>query len=251
MDMLINGTASHAADDTWIDVTNPATGENIDRVPNGSQDEVNAAVEAADAAFAGWSDKTMRERGMLLYHAAGLIRRDYKDLGRLLTAEQGKPLREATDEVRGCANILEYYASIAGQPAGESVSLGKAGDCMVNRVPLGVCGAIIPWNMPVIIMGWKVGPALLAGNTLVLKPASATPLTTLKIAGLMQEAGLPAGVLNVVTGSGESAGAALVRHKKIKKLSFTGNCATGKKIREMAGSPSFLAHARTGGIGSR
>jgi succinate-semialdehyde dehydrogenase/glutarate-semialdehyde dehydrogenase len=236
MDMLINGTAAHAADDTWIDVTNPATGEHIDRVPNGSQDEVNAAVEAADTAFAGWSEKTMRERGMLLYRASGLIRRDYKDLGRLLTTEQGKPLREATDEVRGCANILEYYASIAGQPAGESVSLGKAGDCMVNRVPLGVCGAIIPWNMPVIIMGWKVGPALLAGNTLVLKPASATPLTTLKIAGLMQEAGLPAGVLNVVTGSGESTGAALVRHKKIKKLSFTGNCATGKKIREMASS---------------
>jgi len=236
MDMLINGTAAHAADDTWIDVTNPATGEHIDRVPNGSQEEVNAAVEAADAAFAGWSDKTMRERGILLYRAAGLIRRDYKDLGRLLTTEQGKPLREATDEVRGCANILEYYASIAGQPVGESVSLGKAGDCIVNRVPLGVCGAIIPWNMPVIIMGWKVGPTLLSGNTLILKPASATPLTTLKIAGLIQEAGLPAGVLNVVTGSGESAGAALVRHKTIKKLSFTGNCATGKKIREMAGS---------------
>jgi len=235
MDMLINGTAAHAADDTWIDVTNPATGEHIDRVPNGSQEEVNAAVEAADAAFAGWSDKTMRERGILLYRAAGLIRRDYKDLGRLLTTEQGKPLREATDEVRGCANILEYYASIAGQPVGESVSLGKAGDCIVNRVPLGICGAIIPWNMPVIIMGWKVGPALLSGNTLILKPASATPLTTLKIAGLIQEAGLPAGVLNVVTGSGESAGAALVRHKTIKKLSFTGNCATGKKIREMAG----------------
>jgi NAD-dependent aldehyde dehydrogenases len=125
MDMLINGTAAHAADDTWIDVTNPATGEHIDRVPNGSQDEVNAAVEAADTAFAGWSEKTMRERGMLLYRASGLIRRDYKDLGRLLTTEQGKPLREATDEVRGCANILEYYASIAGQPPASLFPLVK------------------------------------------------------------------------------------------------------------------------------
>lgn len=236
MDMLIDGAAARAADETWIEVNNPATGERIDRVPRGSREDVNAAVEAADAAFLAWSEKTMRDRGLLLYHAAELIRRDHKDLARLLTTEQGKPIRESTDEVRGCANILEYYASIAGQPAGEAVSLGKAGDCLVTRVPLGACGAIIPWNMPVIIMGWKVGPALLAGNTLVLKPASATPLTNLKIALLLEEAGLPKGVLNVVTGPGETTGAALVQHKKIKKISFTGDCATGRQIREMAGS---------------
>ena len=234
MDMLINGTASAAADETWIDVTNPATGEFIDRVPGGSKEDVNAAVEAADAAYGAWSEKIARDRGLILYRAAELIRRDHKDLAHLLTREQGKPIRESTDEVRGCANILEYYASIAGMPAGETVVLGKAGDCLVTRVPLGVCAAIIPWNMPVIIMGWKVGPALLAGNTLVLKPASATPLTNLKIAGLMQEAGLPAGVLNVVTGTGEIAGAALVQHPRVKKISFTGNCATGHRIREMA-----------------
>jgi len=236
MDMLINGAAARSSDETWIAVTNPATGEEIDRVPKGTREDVSAAVEAADAAFHDWSEKTMRERGLLLYRAAGLIRRDYKDLGRLLTTEQGKPLREATDEVRGCANILEYYAAIAGQPAGEYISLGKAGDCLVNRVPLGVCGAIIPWNMPVIIMGWKAGPALLAGNTLVLKPASATPLTNLKIAALMQEAGLPAGVLNVVTGPGETTGAALVGNRTIKKISFTGNSTTGQRIRELAGN---------------
>ena len=97
--------------------------------------------------------------------------------------EQGKPLREAIDEVRGYANILEYYAGISAQPAGETVRLGAAGDALVVREPLGVCGAIIPWNMPVLIMGWKTGPALLAGNTLVLKPASTTPLTNLRLAG--------------------------------------------------------------------
>ena len=161
----------------------------------------------------------------------------------LLTREQGKPLHESIDEVRGCANILEYYASIAGQPPGETVNLGKAGDCLVTRVPLGVCGAIIPWNMPVLIMGWKVGPALLAGNSLVLKPASTTPLTNLKIAGLLQEAGLPAGVLNVVTGTGEMVGEALVSHAKIKKISFTGNCATGGT--GYARSPAIiLRHSR-------
>ncbi len=233
MDMLVNGTAASAADESWIEVNNPATGESIDKVPRGSKEDVNAAVEAADAAFGAWSQKTTRDRGLILGRAAELIRRDHKDLARLLTREQGKPIRESTDEVRGCANILEYYASIAGQPEGEAIHLGNAGDCLVTRVPLGVCAAIIPWNMPVIIMGWKVGPALLAGNTLVLKPSSATPLTNLTIAGLLQEAGLPGGVLNVVTGPGEITGAALVRHPRVKKISFTGDCATGHRIREI------------------
>jgi len=235
MDMLINGTAAPAADGSWIEVKNPATGEYIDHVPRGSAVDVDAAVDAAEDAFGSWSGKTMRDRGLILSRAAEMERRDHKDLAHLLTLEQGKPLRESIDEVRGCANILEYYASIAGQPAGEAVHLGKAGDCLVTRVPLGVCGAIIPWNMPVIIMGWKVGPALLAGNTLVLKPASTTPLTNLKIADLFQEAGLQAGALNVVTGPGESVGEALVRNVKVKKISFTGNCETGHKIQKIAG----------------
>jgi len=235
MEMLINGKAAPAADAAWIDVKNPATGELVDRVPGGSREDVNAAVEAADVAFGTWSEKTMRERGLLLARAAELVRRDHKQLAELLTREQGKPLRESIDEVRGCANIFEYYASIAGRPAGEAVSLGKAGDCLVTRVPLGVCAAIIPWNMPVIIMGWKVGPALLAGNTLVLKPASTAPLTNLTIARLVQEAGAPPGVINVVTGPGEITGEALVQHPLVKKISFTGNGTTGRRIRMLAG----------------
>jgi succinate-semialdehyde dehydrogenase/glutarate-semialdehyde dehydrogenase len=232
--MIIGGKDIPSADDLWMDVINPATGELIDHVPKGSSEDVSAAVEAAETAFSAWSAKTTRERGMILCRAADKIREQHMALARLLTQEQGKPLKESVDEVRGCANILEYYSSIAGRPSGEMIQLGRAGDCLVTRVPLGVCGAIIPWNMPAIIMGWKTGPALLAGNTLVLKPASTTPLTNLRIARILLDAGTPPGVLNVVTGPGETVGAEIVRHPSIKKISFTGSCETGHRIREMA-----------------
>jgi succinate-semialdehyde dehydrogenase/glutarate-semialdehyde dehydrogenase len=234
MEMRIGGKEVSSPDDTWVEVKNPATGELIDRVPAGSAGDAAEAVEAAAAAFETWKKKGMRERGMILFHAAETVRAQHKDLARLLTREQGKPLREAIDELRGYANIFEYYAGIAAQPSGETVRLGAAGDALVVREPLGVCGAIIPWNMPVLIMGWKTGPALLAGNTLVLKPASSTPLTNLRLAGILDEAGLPPGVMNVVTGSGGIVGEALVKHPDVKKISFTGDCATGRRIRELA-----------------
>jgi succinate-semialdehyde dehydrogenase/glutarate-semialdehyde dehydrogenase len=232
--MRIGGKDAGGLDGRWTDVKNPATGVVIDRVPSGTPGDVAHAVDAADEASAGWKKKTMRERGMILFSAAGLVREQHKDIARLLTMEQGKPLREAIDEVRGFANILEFYAGISAQCSGEAVRLGPAGDCIVVQEPIGICGAIIPWNMPVIIMGWKTGPALLAGNTLVLKPASTTPLSSLKLAAILDKAGLPPGVLNVVTGSGESVGSAIVRHPLIRKVSFTGDGTTGQKIREMA-----------------
>ena len=234
MEMRIGGKGVSSPDDAWIVVKNPATGELIDRVPAGSAGDVAEAVDAAVTAFPGWKKKGMRERGMILFHAAERVREQHRDLARLLTREQGKPLREATDEVRGYANILEYYAGISARPTGETVRLGAAGDALVVCEPLGVCGAIIPWNMPVLIMGWKIGPALLAGNTMVMKPASTTPLTALCLAAILDSAGLPPGVLNVVTGSGGVVGEALVRHPEVKKISFTGNCATGRRIRELA-----------------
>jgi succinate-semialdehyde dehydrogenase/glutarate-semialdehyde dehydrogenase len=221
------------------DVINPATGEIVDRVPAGTAEDVSCAVDAAEKAFEVWSKKTMRERGIVLFRAAEKVRELHKELARLLTMEQGKPLREATDEVRGYANILEFYAGISARPDGEAIRLGAAGDCMVVHEPVGICGAIIPWNMPVIIMGWKIGPALLAGNSVVLKPASATPLTNLKLAGILDASGLVPGALNIVTGSGGSVGAAIVKHPSIKKLSFTGDCTTGQAIRKMA-----LAHPK-------
>ena len=232
--MLIGGKDTGGLDGRWIDVKNPATTLLIDRVPSGTPDDVAHAVDEADAASDGWKKKTVRERGVILFHAAGLVREQHRDIARLLTMEQGKPLREAIDEVRGFANILEFYAGISAHSSGEAIRLGPAGDCIVVHEPLGICGAIIPWNMPVIIMGWKIGPALLAGNTMVLKPASTTPLSSLKLAAILDKAGLPPGVLNVVTGNGESVGAAIVRHPLIRKVSFTGDCTTGQKIRDMA-----------------
>ena len=234
--MRIGGQDKEGIDETWIDVTNPATSDIIDRVPAGTKEDVTLAVEAATAASDAWEKKPIRERGMILYQAARKVREQYKDLARLLTLEQGKPLRESMDEVRGFANILEFYAGISACQNGEAIRLGTSGDCIVIRKPLGICGAIIPWNMPVLIMGWKTGPALLAGNTLVLKPASSTPLTNLNLGQILEEAGLPPGVLNIVTGSGESVGTAIVRNPEIRKLSFTGEYETGRKIRQLAGS---------------
>jgi succinate-semialdehyde dehydrogenase/glutarate-semialdehyde dehydrogenase len=232
--MRIGGKEVEGIDGNWIEVKNPATGEAIDRVPGGTDEDVSCAVDAAMAASGAWAKKSMRERGMILFTASRLVREQYKDLARQLTLEQGKPMYESIDEVRGFANILEFYAGISAHSSGETIRLGAAGDCMVIKEPLGVCGAIIPWNMPVLIMGWKVGPALLAGNTLVLKPASTTPLTTLKLAGILDTAGVLPGSLNIVTGSGQSVGSAIVRHPRIRKVSFTGDCQTGNKIREMA-----------------
>ena len=211
MQMMIGGTRTDSLDGIWIEVKNPATGELVDRVPSGSSEDVNRAVEAADAAYAGWKQKTARERGMTLFRASEIVRDRHRDIASLLTTEQGKPLKESIDEVRGFASILEFYAGISAQQTGEMARLGSAGDCLITREPLGVCGAIIPWNMPVIIMGWKVGPALLAGNTLVLKPASATPLANLTLAGILEESGLPRESSMSLPGRGNGWGA-LVRH---------------------------------------
>ena len=236
MYMHINGAEVPSASDKWRDVLNPATGEVVDTIPDGTSEDVNVAVDSAESAFLKWSEKTMRERGALLFRAATMVRDDHKRFARLLTMEQGKPLREATDEVRGFCNILEFYAGLSSQPAGEAVRLGSQGDCMVMNEPLGVCGAVIPWNMPVLIMGWKTAPALLAGNTMVMKPSSTAPLAVLALSKILEEAGLPPGVLNIVTGSGGSAGEAIITHPSIQKVSFTGSCATGCRIRELAGS---------------
>ena len=236
MQMRIGGKEVVAAQKGWIPVRNPATGELIDHVPDGMAEDIEQAVAAAESAFDAWAGKTPRERGIILLHAANEVRSVYRETARILTMEQGKPLKEAEDEIRGFANVLEFYASIAGTLHGQAVPLGLTGDLVVIREPLGVCGAIIPWNVPAILMGWKCGPALLSGNTLILKPSSTTPLTNLRLAALMEHAGLPPGVLNVVTGRGETAGMEIVKHPAIRKVSFTGSTATGHQIREAAGT---------------
>jgi len=234
MQMRVGGRDVAGADDKWMAVLNPATGDVVDHVPEGTIYEVDDAVRAADAAHPWWASRTARERGSVLLRGASLVRERHRDISRILTMEQGKPLRESIDEVRGFANVLEYFAGIAGTFSGEYIGLGTAGDAIVTREPLGVCGAIIPWNMPALLMSWKVAPALLAGNTVVLKPASRTPLAVSILARTLEEAGLPPGVLNVVTGKGDIVGEAIVRHPGIRKVSFTGNVETGLRVRELA-----------------
>ncbi|MDD1678177.1 MAG: aldehyde dehydrogenase family protein [Methanomicrobiales archaeon] len=230
MQMRIGGLESASSDDRWIRITNPATREEVDWVPAGTEEDVQWAVDTAETAFEGWRETPARERGKILFRAAGLVREIHSSLAPLLTREQGKPLREAIDELRGFANILEFYGGISASLQGDFISLGKSGECVVHYQPLGVCGAIIPWNMPAIVMGWKIAPALLAGNTMVMKPSSTAPLTSLHLARLLEEAGIPSGVLNVVTGGGEEVGSPLVRHPKIQKLSFTGSTETGAQV---------------------
>jgi succinate-semialdehyde dehydrogenase/glutarate-semialdehyde dehydrogenase len=240
MQMRIGGKEVTTSEDRWTPVINPANGQDIDHVPEGTTSD-------AEAAFDGWARQTPRERGMVLFRAADLVRKRHRHLAGILTSEQGKPSRDANDEIRGFANILEFYAEISGSVHGEYIGLGQSGDCLVRHDPLGLCGAIVPWNMPAIIMGWKVAPALLAGNTMVFKPASLTPLTCLSLAAIMEEAGLPPGVLNVVTGKGEVVGEAVIRHPAIRKISFTGDTETGLRVRELAMAGLKDVHLELGG----
>ncbi len=232
--MLIDGEWADAASGETYEVRDPASGKLLDTVPLGNAEDVKRAADSASEAFKKWSTMAARDRGKLLFRAAQRVRERQADLATTLTMEQGKPFKEARDEVQGFANILEYYAGISASLEGSLISLAGGKPGMVSRRPIGVCGAIIPWNVPAIIMGWKVGPALVTGNTLVLKPATTTPLTNLSLASIMSEAGLPGGVLNVVTGHGGSVGEEVVRNPAIKKLSFTGSIDVGKHVLKAA-----------------
>jgi len=236
MKMQINGKAAGARGGECFDVKNPATGELLEQVPRGTEADIALAVEAATSAFEGWASLSPQQRGMVFYRAAGLVRQRKDELAALLTKEQGKPIAEARNELEGFAHVLEYYCGLAGSLRGDFVPVPGNGYAFTVKKPLGVCAAIIPWNMPALIMGWKIAPALISGNTFVLKPASNTPLTNLTLAFILNEAGLPAGVLNVVTGPGETVGESLVRNPSVRKISFTGESRTGKRVAELAAS---------------
>jgi betaine-aldehyde dehydrogenase len=230
MRMLINGEWRESLCGRTFEVKNPATGESIDEAPLGCADDVSSAVDAAGEVYTDWSARSQRDRGKILFLAAQEVRRQSTELGELLTAEQGKPIREAVDEIHGFAHILEYYSSLGALNRGEYLNVRGYGHAIVSKRPLGICGCIIPWNMPALIMGWKIGPALLAGNTVVIKPARTAPLTCLRLGEILLRAGLPPGVLNVVTGSGETVGREIVRHPAIRKVSFTGEFETGRQV---------------------
>src|SRR3954465_3131776 len=217
------------------EIVNPASGQPVDTVPAGTAAEVDRAVRAADEAFLPWWETSAARRGEIVHHGARLVHDHIGDLARLLTAEQGKPLREARLEIHRFVLTLEHYAGLAKNLRGAYVpNLDKDAHGLVLKRPLGVVAAIVPWNFPTTLLANKLGPALVAGNTVVAKPAESTPLTTLKIAALLHEAGLPAGVFNVVTGRGSMVGEALVTHPLVRKIGFTGSTPVGEHVMALA-----------------
>jgi succinate-semialdehyde dehydrogenase/glutarate-semialdehyde dehydrogenase len=233
--MLIAGESIDSISGQTYEVRNPANSELVDVVPRGNQEDARRAIDAAAAAFDEWAHTPAEERANLLSKAADLVEAERKPLSELLTREQGKPLQEASTEIEHFLHGLHFVAGLASKVRGAHVPLpAKNAYGMVVRKPVGVCGAIVPWNFPLTLMGTKVGPALAAGNTIVVKPASTTPLSSIRIIELMNNAGFPKGVLNIVTGPGGVVGEELLKNPKIRRIAFTGESGTGKHVAEVA-----------------
>jgi betaine-aldehyde dehydrogenase len=233
--MVIGGRQVAAAGGETFDVVSPVTGEVLARVPEGGPEDVDRAVVAAQAAFDGeWHTWSQTRRGQTLGRFAAVIRDHLEELAQLESRNMGKPISSARWEIGAVANVMEYFAGAANKIMGETIPVSKPGFDFTLREPIGVVGLIVPWNFPLMLASWKMGPALAAGNTAILKPASYTPLTALRVAELALEAGFPPGVLNVVTGPGGTAGAAIAAHPGIGKVAFTGETATGQEIMRAA-----------------
>jgi acyl-CoA reductase-like NAD-dependent aldehyde dehydrogenase len=236
-EMLIGGEWRQAAAHEELEVVNPATEETVDSVPAGSPEDVELAVATAKRAFTEWSKTDVEKRAAIIARAADLVKANAADLAATLTSEQGKPIAEAMGEVTHLAHGLHYYAEAATKTRGAyqelPSTLGPAYGMVIRR-PMGVCAAITPYNFPLTLLGTKVAPALASGNTVVAKPAATTPLATLEVAKLFGEAGLPDGVLNVVTGRGKDIGDALVKHPDVRRIAFTGSTEVGRHVAELA-----------------
>jgi succinate-semialdehyde dehydrogenase / glutarate-semialdehyde dehydrogenase len=247
---LIGGEQVGAKSGEEMPVVNPATEEEFETVPKAGSEDVDAAVSAAKEAFKEWSKKDPDDRAALMRAGIAKIQENGKEIAQLLTQEQGKPFSEAMGELHHFLHGMNYYADLASKIEGIYATLPSAlGEAygMVIKKPIGVCAAIVPYNFPLTLMGTKVGPALAAGNTIVVKPAGTTPLATLRVAELMQEAELPPGVLNVVTGPGKEAGEALAGHPNVRRVALTGSTATGRRLMEVAAPQFKRVSAELGG----
>src|SRR5579871_5779049 len=227
-------------DGQWVegskkfDTVNPATGEVLTQVAEASAADVDRAVSAARRAFEDrngpWRKLSASERGRLLWKLADLVEKNVDELAELETLDNGKPIFESRYvDMPMVIDVLRYYAGLATKIHGETVNTFETAFTYTLREPVGVVGLIVPWNFPLLLASWKVGPALACGNTIVLKPAEQTPLTTVKLGELAKEAGVPAGVINIITGPG-AVGRAMVKHPGIDKIAFTGSTAVGKEI---------------------
>jgi len=214
-------------------VVNPATEETIAELEPAGEPETDAAVSAARAAFPAWRAVAPADRARLIRRLATAVEEHGEELARLETRNVGKPISDARGEVAMVADVFHFYAGAVDKHHGETIPVAGGVD-MTFREPLGVVGLIVPWNFPIAISSWKLGPALATGNTVVLKPAELTPLTALRLAELALEAGLPEGVLNVVAGPGSVVGRRLVEHPDVAKIGFTGSTEVGRSVMEGA-----------------
>jgi acyl-CoA reductase-like NAD-dependent aldehyde dehydrogenase len=244
--MWIDGEYVAGSSDDAIVILNPYTEQALDAVPAGTPADVERAVSAAGKAFAEWRWIPAVERAEALHEVARRLRDSETTLARQLTLEGGKPLVENLDEVGWTAACFDYYAEIGRHSRGRVIpSIESSQLSLVLKEPYGVVGCIVPWNYPLLLMAWKVAPALAAGNTVVLKPSSVTPLSTLMLAEVFEH--LPPGVVNIITGSGETVGDALVTHPRVPVIAFTGSTAVGQRIARLAAPMMKKLHLELGG----
>jgi betaine-aldehyde dehydrogenase len=235
--MVIGGEQVDASDGQTFEVVNPATGKVIATAPLGGKPDVDKAVTAARKALddpKGWSTWSAAKRGRTLQKYSGLVKQHMEELAQLESRNVGKPIKSARGEAFAVSLVFEYYAGAANKVFGETIPTSAPGLDFTLREPIGVVGLIVPWNFPMNMASWKLGPALSAGNACILKPASYSPLTAIRLGELALEAGFPPGVVNVVTGPGGTAGASIASHPGIGKVAFTGETTTGQEIMRLA-----------------
>jgi aldehyde dehydrogenase (NAD+) len=235
--LLINGRWVDAASGKRFETLDPATGEVITTVAEADREDVDRAVQAARAAFetGPWSRMSAADRGLLLYRLADLVEAHKEELAALETLDNGKPISDSLNaDLPLSIACYRYYAGWADKIEGKTIPINGPFFCYTRHEPVGVCGQIIPWNFPLLMQAWKLGPALAAGCTVVMKPAEQTPLSALRVGELIQEAGFPDGVVNLLPGFGPTAGQAIARHPDIDKVAFTGSTEVGHLVMEAA-----------------
>jgi len=246
--MFVDGRWTDAADGTTFDSREPRNGSVWATLPRSSAPDVDRAVTAARRALTGaWSRVSAADRARFLIRIAAIVDRHRDELATIESRDNGKPLREVRAEIDAIVRYFEYFAGVCQTVLGETHPQADSAFSYTRREPVGVVGAIVPWNSPLLMLAWKLSPALAGGNTIVLKPAEETSVSSIAFAHLIAEAGLPDGVFNVVTGFGEAAGAALVAHPQVDKIAFTGSTEVGRQIAATAASDLKLVTFELGG----
>ena len=244
---FIGGDFVDAASGETADVENPANGQVIAKVPASSDEDVDRAVNAAEKAFESWKNTTPQDRSLMLLKIADALEAAADEIGRLESANAGKPVGAAIDEMGVSTDLFRFFAGAARVQDGLAANEFLAGHTsIIRRDPIGVVASIAPWNYPLYMASWKLGPALATGNTVVLKPSARTPLSALRFAEILAEH-LPPGVVNVLSGSGATIGDALVGHPKVRMISITGDTATGKRVAQIAAGTVKRLHLELGG----